>query len=222
MCEFLSGVVTIERYPRVLCADLRHHERTVKAFGLKPETYREWEWTEDDDGASLTVRAALGENPSVLKSAILAKYPTREEALNACIAQVSEKGGSLDFSGYILSANLKLPESMDGSLNLRYCLLPAGVALPKSIGGWLDLSGCKLPAGLKLPESIGNWLDLSNCVLPAGLTPPKSVGSSLYFNNCALPTDLTLPESIGGCLDLRRCTLAEGLTLDLSKYRVVR
>jgi len=201
MCEFLSGVVTIERYPRVLCADLRHHEDTVAAFGLKPETYREWEWLEDDDGASLTVRAAPGENPNVLKSAILAKYPTREEALNACIAQVSEKGGSLDFSGYILSANLELPKSMDGSLSLCDCTLPAGVALPKSIGGWLDLSGCKLPAGLKLPESIGGSLDLRGCTLPVGLT---------------------LPKSIDGWLDLRRCTLAEGLTLDLRKYRVIR
>ena len=45
MCTFLSGVITLERHPRILCADLLHHERTVDAYGLKPETYREWEWT---------------------------------------------------------------------------------------------------------------------------------------------------------------------------------
>jgi len=146
MCEFLSGVVTIERCPRVLCADLWHHERTVEAFGLKPETYREWEWLEDDDGTSLTVRAAPGENPNILKSAILAKYPTREEALNACIAQALEKRDWLDLSG---------------------CTLPAGLVLPESIGGGFDLSECNLPAGLVLPDYLPGWCYPSR--LAAGL-----------------------------------------------------
>jgi len=221
MCEFLSGVVTMERYPRILCADLRHHERTVEAFGLKPETYREWEWIEDDDGASLMVRAIPDENPNVLKSAILAKYPTREKVLNACIAQALERGGSLDLSGRALPDGLLLPESMGGSLYLCNCKLPAGLVLPKSIGGWLNLSGCTLPVGLTMPETIGGWLDLCNCKLPAGLTLPKTIGGSLDLSDCLLPIGLTLPETIGSTLYLHGCTLAEGLTLDLSKYCVI-
>ena len=61
LCNFLSGLITAERYPRLLCADLLHHEKSVQAFGLKPETYREWEWLEEDHGESLSVRAAPGD-----------------------------------------------------------------------------------------------------------------------------------------------------------------
>ena len=88
MCNFLSGIVTLEKYPRILCANLLHHEITVDAFKLKPEQYREWEWTSDDDGWSLRVRAAPGENANELKSAILAKYPNRSACLMVCIIQI--------------------------------------------------------------------------------------------------------------------------------------
>jgi hypothetical protein len=88
MCNFLSGVVTIERYPKVLCADLLFHEKTISLLDLKAKTYREWEWTRDDDGKSLKVRVVNGENPNDLKSAILAKFPNRAKCLAYCIKQV--------------------------------------------------------------------------------------------------------------------------------------
>jgi hypothetical protein len=50
VCNFLSGVVTTERHPKVLCGDLLRHEVTVQLYKLKPETYREWEWPLDDAG----------------------------------------------------------------------------------------------------------------------------------------------------------------------------
>ena len=90
MCHFLSGCVTIERDPRLLCHNLVHHEITVDSCGLEPESYREWEWTKDDNGESLVVRVLPDENPNVLKSAILAKYPTRADCLDECLRQIAE------------------------------------------------------------------------------------------------------------------------------------
>lgn len=43
MGNFLAGLVTIERDPRVLCANLIDHSSTIQRLRLKPETYREWE-----------------------------------------------------------------------------------------------------------------------------------------------------------------------------------
>ena len=110
MCNFLSGVITNEREPRVLCANLLHHEKTIEAFGLKPETYREWEWTHDDDGASLVVRAAPQENANVLKSAILAKYPHRAACLGECIRQLQLQK-TVDASGCTGLTKLDAPNA---------------------------------------------------------------------------------------------------------------
>jgi hypothetical protein len=118
MCNFLSGVVTLERHPRVLCADLRHHEETVARYSLLPEQYREWECTLPDLD-DLTVRAAPGENPNVLKSAILAKYDSFHELLNECINQTEAQGGYLYLRGCTLPDGLKLPDSVGGYLDLR-------------------------------------------------------------------------------------------------------
>lgn len=95
MCNFLSGIITREHYPRMLCANLLNHDSTVSHYKFRPEQYREWEWTADDDGASLKVRTIFGEDANALKSAILALWPTRRLALVECIRQICEFGGGL-------------------------------------------------------------------------------------------------------------------------------
>jgi hypothetical protein len=157
--------VTIEKNPRVLCADLLHHERTVEKLKLKPETYREWEWTRDDDGTTLAVRAAPGENPSVLKSAILAKFASRLECLNECIRQIVCTGGVL-YLGSLTSLDpaVKLPESVGGYLDLRSLTsLDPAVKLPESVGGSLHLGSLtSLDPAVKLPKSVGGHLYLGS------------------------------------------------------------
>jgi Leucine-rich repeat (LRR) protein len=110
MCNFLSGVVTIEPHPRVLCGHLLHHEKTVELYKLVPETYREFEWLAEDAGESLTVRAAPGENPNVLKSAILASFPNRQACFLDCIRQVvAANDGALYASGTPLQSLGDMP-----------------------------------------------------------------------------------------------------------------
>ena len=116
MCNFLSGVVTLEREPRVLCGDLHHHERTVEIYHLIPETYREFEWTLDDEGRSLSVRAAPGENPAVLKAAILARFRTRAEMLDSAIRQIQDLGGNLDLRGTQIT---QLPHGLSAERVIR-------------------------------------------------------------------------------------------------------
>jgi len=212
MCNFLSGVVTIGKHPKILCQDLMSHDKTITALRLKPETYREWEWTSEDTGDSLDVRVIKGEDANEFKSAILAQFHNRKEAVIECIRQMAKGGRNCDYdlSGCDLNG-LTLPTSIGGSLYLRGCDL-TGLTLPTSIGGYLDLGGCDLN-GLTLPTSIGGSLDLGGCDLN-GLTFPTSIGGSLYLGGCDL-TGLTLPTSIGGSLYLSGCDL-NGLTLPTS------
>ena len=121
MCNFLSGLVTLEKHPKVLCLDLKSHDETIRFLGIKPETYREWEWTREDTGDSLDVRCLPDEDRNTLKSAILAKFPRRIDCINECIRQMAASGRNLDDDlGSLTSAE--------------------GLVLPQSIGGWLDLS----------------------------------------------------------------------------------
>ena len=166
MCNFLSGIVTIENYPRILCTNLLHHEITVNGSGLKPEQYREWEWTSDDEGRSLSVRAAPGENPNVLKSAILAKYPNRKACLKFCIDQIL-KLKNINLDGLTsVPDNFKLPDRVGGYLDLRgLTSVPDNFKLPDSVGGCLDLRGLtSVPDNFKLPDSVGGVYMLDSII----------------------------------------------------------
>ena len=213
MCNFLSGVVTAERHPRVLCVDLHHHDATVDYFRLEPETYREWEWTREDSGESLDVRAAPGENPSVLKSAILAKYPSRLDCLNECIQQIAEHGGSLYLSSIESADGLVLPKTITGNLAIRCLQFATGVPFPELIGGALDLHSLKSAANLTLPESIGGSLNLSSLESADGLTLPKWVGGSLNLASLRSADGLVFPKWVGDTLHLESLESADGLVL---------
>ena len=159
MCNFLSGLVTIEKHPKILCQDLVSHDKTITALSLKPETYREWEWTSEDTGDSLDVRVLKEEDANEFKSAILARFPTRKDAIIECIRQMVEGGRNCNY-------------------DLSGCDMK-GLTLPISIGGFLDLSGCDL-TGLTLPTSIGGSLYLRGCTIPASVRKQIKIKWIIY------------------------------------------
>jgi hypothetical protein len=188
MCQFLSALVTIAKHPKVLCLDLKSHDATIATLGIKEETYREFEWTRDDDGDSLDIRCLPQEDRNNFKAAILAQFPTRRDCLIECIRQIAASGRNLNYD--LSDCDLKgitLPTSIGGSLDLRGCDLK-GITLPTSIGGYLDLRGCDLK-GITLPTSIGGYLDLSGCDLK-GITLPTSIGGSLDLRGCDVPAEV--------------------------------
>ncbi|BDU72340.1 hypothetical protein [Mesoterricola silvestris] len=178
MCQFLSGLVTIEKHPKVLCLDLTSHDATLAILKLKPETYREFEWTREDTGDSLDIRVMPGEDRNEFKSAILAKFPRRIDCINDCIRQMAESGRNLNYDLHSLTSaeGLKLPDSIGGWLDLRSLTSAEGLKLPDSIGGGLDLRSLTSAEGLKLPDSIGGWLYLSSLTSAEGLKLPDSIG----------------------------------------------
>jgi len=217
MCNFLSGVVTIGKHPKILCQDLLHHEKTIAALRLKTETYREWEWTRDDTGDSLDIRVLPGEDRSDFWSAIVAQFPTRKDCLIECIRQMVEGGRNCDL--YLSGCDLKgitLPTTIGGSLYLRGSDLK-GITLPTTIGGSLYLRGSDLK-GTTLPTTIGGYLDLRGCDLK-GITLPTTIGGDLDLRGCDLK-GITLPTTIGGYLDLRGCDL-KGIKI-LKGFKVIK
>ena len=129
MSQFLSAIVTIAKHPKVLCLDLKSHDRTIELLKRKEGTYHEFEWSRDDDGDSLDVRCFPDEDRNNFKAAILAKFPNRRACLVECLRQMAESGRKLDYD--MSGCDLK------------------GITLPTSIGGYLDLRGCKNVASIK-------------------------------------------------------------------------
>ena len=117
MCDLLSGWINIKtEQPEI--ADLRSHSRTQGRLGWKGDEVllrREWEWTNDDDGKSLTVRTGpddpkkLGAN---LRAALLARWRTRQDAIQDCIEIMARNGGSLYLSGCTGLKDCKIPKGV--------------------------------------------------------------------------------------------------------------
>jgi len=80
MCEFLSFLTNKEG--RVWVGDLHSHSGVAAGYGLKPGTYREAEWTGEEE-KHLTVRTEDGERENEYRAAILALYPTRAALLKS-------------------------------------------------------------------------------------------------------------------------------------------
>jgi hypothetical protein len=89
MCEFLSGVITRQNHPggegRLYFGSLTSHSGIEKEFGLRPDTYREFEWTGNAE-RGLTVLVAKGESEQYYRAMILADYPTRDALVEAILA----------------------------------------------------------------------------------------------------------------------------------------
>jgi len=168
MCNFLSFVVVTKKQIAllsgdiafegdILCASLLHHEKTVEYLGLQLETYREAEWTSDDDGASLSVRAAPGENANVLKSAILAKYPNRTACFAECLRQFKVSTGKLDCSNCESLTAIEAPKAT--TLSCYNCKSLTAIEAPKATT--LSCYNCKSLTAIEAPKAT--TLDCSNC-----------------------------------------------------------
>ena len=83
MCHFLSGVIDKATGQKLYFGQLNSHSGIEAGHSLKPDSYREFEWTEDDDGDSLVVRVSdMDKHDSEwYKEKILSKYPTRSDLL---------------------------------------------------------------------------------------------------------------------------------------------
>ena len=83
MCHFLSGVIDKATGQKLYFGQLNSHSGIEAGHSLKPDSYREFEWTEDDDGDSLVVRVSDMDihDENWYKDKILSKYPTRKDLL---------------------------------------------------------------------------------------------------------------------------------------------
>lgn len=80
MCEFVSFVIG-KKNEKVYWGNLNSHAGIEAGWHLKPESYRECEWTMDDSGESLIVRVTDDEDANFYKSSILGRWPTRKDLL---------------------------------------------------------------------------------------------------------------------------------------------
>jgi hypothetical protein len=187
MCDFASFLISKDG-KKYACADLRSHSATMKALKLSATDWRECEWTEDDTGASLSVRRHDPDpDASWYRACILGDYKTRQELLDYLIPIVAKNGGDLYLGGCtglkVLPKNLKVGGNLylDGCTGLK--------ALPENlkVGGDLSLYGC---TGLKvLPKNlkVGGYLYLNGTSLAGKYTTEngKVVKNSLVTEGAA-------------------------------------
>ena len=160
MCNVVSFHISNDG-EALFAGDCCHHERGVRLHGLKTDEAREGEWTKDDDGASLVVRALPPEHRpkgqelydgAWYKACILSRWPTRTRFVEHLLTRLPGKVENLYLYG---CTGLKA--------------LPEGL----KVGRDLYLSGCtgltKLPEGLKVGGGL--WLDCCTGLtkLPEGL-----------------------------------------------------
>ena len=148
MCDFLS--VYIGWDGEILCGNMSshesaesHHKLNKKLASRRPPV--PMEWTEDDDGDSISVRVPHDidddRNESYYKAIVLADYKTRQNLI-VSILESGNYGGSLDLRGCPIES---LPDnlSVSGYLDLRGCTGLTSLPDNLSVGGYLDLRGCK-------------------------------------------------------------------------------
>lgn len=82
MCQYLSFLTNKEG--KVWVGYLNSHSGVAAAYNLAPGTYREAEWTGEDEH-SLGVRVEDGENENEYRAAILAKYPWRVDLVKSIV-----------------------------------------------------------------------------------------------------------------------------------------
>ena len=157
MCEFLSFVVCKDG--RLLANNLNAHEGIEASHKLKPDSYRECEWTGESED-TLTVRLEEGETKGEWLSYVLSRFSKRIDLLNWFLANPVAVGGWLDLRGLTSAEGLVLPKTVGGGLDLRGLTSAKGLKLPETVGGWLVLRGLTSAKGLKLPKTVGRWLDL--------------------------------------------------------------
>ena len=79
----LSGAIDKATGKKFYFGRLNSHSGIEAGHSLKPDSYREFEWTKDDTGDSLVVRVSDMDkhDENWYKEKILSKYPTRSDLL---------------------------------------------------------------------------------------------------------------------------------------------
>jgi len=80
MCHFVSFVIHRTDF-EIFAGELNSHAGIEEGWGLKSDSYREAEWTQDDSGESLRVRVTKEEDESSFRAAMLARFPKRSDLL---------------------------------------------------------------------------------------------------------------------------------------------
>jgi len=184
MCEFISGWINVKTKEPEL-ADLRSHSESqeiLKWTFRDLEHRREWEWTADDDGASLKVRTSPSDPPDLaglLRAELLTRWPTRTIAIGECCQIVARNGGNVSLDNMTLPAGFTLGD-VRGYVSLDNVTLPEGFTLG-DVGGNVSLYNVTLPEGFTLGD-VGGYVHLYNMTLPAGFTL-GDVGGYVHLNN---------------------------------------
>ena len=105
MCNFASFCV--DKQGNIYVGDWHCHAGIEVGHKLKPDQYREAEWTEDDKGESLTVRVGCGEEENFYRALILGPYPTRKKLL------ASFKTGKTNLATYTFNSKGQLHSYRD-------------------------------------------------------------------------------------------------------------
>ena len=83
MCDFLSGGIGIVKGVNegmLYFKNLQSHSGIEGYNNIKPNTYREFEWTGEDED-TLSIRVMYDEDEVYFKALILGIYPTRSEMI---------------------------------------------------------------------------------------------------------------------------------------------
>ncbi len=217
MCDFLSGIVTLSGDVHI--RSTTSHAETVRVLGLKPGTYREWEWTGEHEDR-LIVRTEPGDRHGAnwYRACVLALGETRTAMLARLLREdvAWQKwlaaGGSLRLNGLTNADNVTFPETIGGSLGLNGLANADNVTFPETIGGDLWLDGLTNADNVTFPETIGGSLGLDGLANADNVTFPETIGGSLGLDGLANADNVTFPETIGGSLWLNGLTNADNVT----------
>jgi hypothetical protein len=174
MCDFLSGVIH-RKNGEIRFYDGLSHSALFTALRLSEKMWAEWEWTQDDRGASLSVRThetLPGLNESELSAAILSKFSSRADAVAEFVRTLNPAVTTLYLSSATISTPLTIPNSVT-TLYLSYATISTPLTIPNSVTT-LDLSYATISTPLTIPNSV-TTLDLRSATISTPLTIPNSV-----------------------------------------------
>jgi hypothetical protein len=109
MCHLLSGAIDKATGTKYYFGKLDSHSGIESGHSLKPDSYREFEWTKDDNGESLEVRTGpMDKHDSEwYKEKILSRFPSRQDIFNyiSIIVCKSDKNNEIRYNdkGVIVS-----------------------------------------------------------------------------------------------------------------------
>lgn len=115
-------VVSKDKY-EILCAEITSNNRTIDVFNLRPDSYYECEWLEDNPNSlKIHVKNKDTEIEDKIRTTILEKYNTRADLLDDLFHNAMDRTFNRNGNLYVYG-NTSIPE------NIR-------------VGGYLILSGC--------------------------------------------------------------------------------